>query len=100
MNSSLMLQCVHWLGGGPMADNKTHFDDAATYDRFMGRWSRGIGSVFLDWLAPPAGARWLEVGCGSGAFTGLVLDACAPATISAIDPSKSQIDYVRGGPMS
>ena len=35
----------------------------------MGRWSRGVGSVFLDWLAPPAGARWLEVGCGSGAFT-------------------------------
>jgi len=83
-----------------MTDNKTHFDDAAAYDRFMGRWTRGVGSAFLDWLAPPAGVRWLEVGCGSGAFTGLVLDACAPATISAIDPSKSQIDYVRGGPMS
>jgi SAM-dependent methyltransferase len=83
-----------------MADNTTHFDDAAAYDRFMGRWTRGVGSVFLDWLAPPAGARWLEVGCGSGAFTGLVLDACAPGTISAIDPSKSQIDYVRGGSRS
>jgi SAM-dependent methyltransferase len=89
-----------WLGGGPMADNTTHFDDAASYDRFMGRWSRGVGSVFLDWLSPPAGARWLEVGCGSGAFTGLVLGACAPASMSAVDPSKSQIDYVSGQPMS
>ena len=71
MNGSLMLQSSVGLAGGPMADNKTHFDDAAAYDRFMGRWSRGVGSVFLDWLAPPAGARWLEVGCGSGAFTGL-----------------------------
>ena len=100
MNGSLMLQCIRWLGGGPMADNKTHFDDAATYDRFMGRWSRGVGSVFLDWLAPPAGARWLEVGCGSGTFTGQVLDACAPASMSAVDPSKSQIDYASGQPIS
>jgi len=83
-----------------MADNKTHFDDAATYDRFMGRWSRGVGSVFLDWLAPPAGARWLEVGCGSGTFTGQVLDACAPASMSTVDPSKSQIDYASGQPIS
>ena len=100
MNGSLMLQCIRWLGGGPMADNKTHFDDAATYDRFMGRWSRGVGSVFLDWLAPPAGARWLEVGCGSGTFTGQVLDACAPASMSTVDPSKSQIDYASGQPIS
>ena len=100
MNGSLMLQCIRWLGGGPMADNKTHFDDAATYDRFMGRWSRGVGSVFLDWLAPPAGARWLEVGCGSGTFTGHVLDACAPASMSTVDPSKSQIDYASGQPIS
>ena len=62
-----------------MSENTTHFDDAAAYDLFMGRWSRGVGSVFLDWLAPPSGARWLEVGCGSGAFTAMVLDRCAPA---------------------
>jgi SAM-dependent methyltransferase len=83
-----------------MADNKTHFDDAATYDLFMGRWSREVGSHFLDWLAPPAGARWLDVGCGSGAFTAMVFDRCAPSSISAIDPSQSQIEYVSSGPMA
>ena len=83
-----------------MSENTTHFDDAAAYDLFMGRWSRGVGSVFLDWLAPPSGARWLEVGCGSGAFTAMVLDRCAPATMNAIDPSKSQIDYVCRGPLA
>ena len=83
-----------------MSENTTHFDDAAAYDLFMGRWSRGVGSVFLDWLAPPSGARWLEVGCGSGAFTAMVLDRCAPATMNAIDPSKSQIDYVWRGPLA
>ena len=83
-----------------MADNTAHFDDAAAYDLFMGRWSRGVGSVFLDWLAAPAGARWLEVGCGSGAFTAMVLDRCAPVMMDAIDPSKSQIDYVCRGPLA
>ncbi len=23
----------------------------------MGRWSRGAGKVFLDWIAPPPGAH-------------------------------------------
>src|SRR4051812_26894747 len=35
MNGAPVLQCIRWLGGGPMADTKTHFDDAAAYDRFM-----------------------------------------------------------------
>jgi SAM-dependent methyltransferase len=83
-----------------MAANTTHFDDAASYDLFMGRWSRGAGSVFLDWLAAPTGARWLEVGCGSGAFTAMVLDRCAPARLDAIDPSQSQVDYAASGPLA
>ena len=95
-----MLQWAHCSTGAQMAGETSHFDDAAAYDRFMGRWSRGVGSVFLDWLAAPAGLRWLEVGCGSGAFTGLVLGACSPAKMNAIDPSKSQIDYASGQPMA
>jgi ubiquinone/menaquinone biosynthesis C-methylase UbiE len=40
----------------------------------MGRWNRGAGEAFLDWLSLPNGLRWLDVGCGTGAFTELVLD--------------------------
>ena len=36
----------------------------------MGRWSRLVGEQFLDWLDIPKGLRWLDVGCGNGAFTG------------------------------
>ena len=63
-------------GPATMAETTAHFDDAAAYERFMGRWSRAAGSPFLDWLAPPAGARWLEIGCGTGAFTEQVLNTC------------------------
>ena len=74
----------------------SHFTDGAAYEQFMGRWSRAVGAVFLEWLAPPAGARWLEVGCGTGAFTELVLGRCSPASVIAVDPAGAQIDAARG----
>src|SRR5712691_4909555 len=39
---------------------QTLFDDSAAYERFMGRWSLAAGAVFLDWLAPERGLRWLD----------------------------------------
>jgi len=83
-----------------MAEAATHFDDGAAYERFMGRWSRAVGAVFLEWLAPPASMRWLDVGCGTGAFTELVLDRCEPSTMTAVDPAEGQIDYVCRKPMA
>ncbi len=76
------------------------FDDSAGYERLMGRWSRAIGAVFLEWLAPPSGACWLEVGCGTGIFTALVLDTCSPATLIAVDPSQPQIDHACRQPIA
>ena len=69
------------------------FDDSEAYERFMGPWSRAVGKAFLGWLQPPTGARWLDVGCGTGIFTELICDSCAPASVIAIDPAKSQIAH-------
>src|SRR6187431_1361038 len=78
-----------------MADNTTVFNAADDYERFMGRWSRAIGEKFLDWLGAPSGARWLDVGCGTGAFSELIAKRCAPKSITGIDPSAAQVDYAR-----
>jgi ubiquinone/menaquinone biosynthesis C-methylase UbiE len=75
------------------------FDDSAAYESYMGRWSRAVGTEFLDWVAPPAGARWLDVGCGTGIFTELVVDTCAPAEVCAVDPAQAQIDHARRQPI-
>ena len=65
------------------------------YERFMGRWSALIAQKFLDWLdAAPAGS-WLDVGCGTGALTRLILENCQPKQITSIDPSADFIAHVR-----
>lgn len=83
-----------------MSQEPIRFNDGAGYERMMGVWSRLAGEVFLDWLAPPPALRWLDVGCGNGAFTELLVDRCAPEAVHGVDPSEAQIAYARGRPAS
>ncbi len=71
------------------------FNDGAAYERRMGRFSRQVGDIFLHWLAPPNGLRWIDVGCGNGAFTEVLIARCAPAAVDAIDPSEGQLRFAR-----
>jgi SAM-dependent methyltransferase len=71
------------------------FNDGAAYERYMGKWSQLAGATFLDWLAPTPGLRWLDVGCGNGAFTELFVERCAPASVDGIDPSEEQLAHAR-----
>jgi SAM-dependent methyltransferase len=72
-----------------------HFDDGAAYEQFMGVWSQRAGAEFLNWIAPAPGLHWLDVGCGNGAFTELLVERCAPASVHGIDPSEAQIAYAQ-----
>ncbi len=65
----------------------------ALYEQYMGRWSRLVAAEFLRWLAPPAGLRWVDVGCGSGALCGALVDCCAPAEVFGVDPAPAFVDY-------
>ena len=81
-----------------MAEPQIRFDDGAAYERMMGRWSRLAGEVFLDWVAPKRGQRWIDVGCGNGAFTELIIERCAPAEVVGVDPSEAQLKFARTRP--
>jgi len=83
-----------------MVDQVIRFDDGAAYEQMMGIWSRSTGEVFLDWLAPGSAWRWIDVGCGNGAFTELLVDRCAPAEVQGIDPSEGQLAFARTRPAS
>ena len=83
-----------------MAKDEIRFDDGAAYERYMGAWSRLAGEAFLHWLGPDSGLRWLDVGCGNGAFTEMLVERCAPASVWGIDPSEGQLAYARTRPAS
>jgi ubiquinone/menaquinone biosynthesis C-methylase UbiE len=59
-----------------------------------------VGDDFLRWLAADADLRWLDVGCGNGAFTEMVVERCAPISVDGIDPSVEQIAYACTRPAS
>ncbi|HMZ26187.1 MAG TPA: methyltransferase domain-containing protein [Elusimicrobiota bacterium] len=76
------------------------FEDGAAYERYMGKWSQSVAVRLLDWLAPPPGWRWLDVGCGNGAFTEILGERCAPGALHGIDPSDAQLAFARSRPVS
>lgn len=67
------------------------------YEAYMGRWSRPLARVFIEWLQPTPAAHWLEIGCGTGALTSTVCGLGDPASIVACDPSESFVAHARAG---
>lgn len=82
-----------------MTTSKIRFNDGAAYERYMGKWSQLAGEVFLDWIAPEPGQQWLDVGCGNGAFTEMLVERCDPAAVHGLDPSEEQLAYARARPV-
>jgi len=63
------------------------------YESFVGRLSRQVAPRFLAWLGVPPGARWLDVGSGTGALTETVLARCAPERVVGVEPSDAFRGY-------
>jgi SAM-dependent methyltransferase len=68
----------------PVSDT---WEQGDPYERYVGRWSRQVAPQFLGWLGVPAGRRWVDVGCGTGALAAAILDRCSPAAVAAVEPS-------------
>jgi trans-aconitate methyltransferase len=65
------------------------------YERFMGRWSTLVAHKFLSWLDIAPARTWLDVGCGTGALTRLILESYQPREIIAIDSSADFISHAQ-----
>jgi len=65
------------------------------YESYVGRWSRLVSVDFVSWLDQPAGLRWLDVGCGTGALTSTILRTADPASVLGVDPSAGFVGYAR-----
>jgi SAM-dependent methyltransferase len=73
------------MSPGPLSDT---WERGNPYERYIGRWSRRVAPQFLSWLGIPAGRKWLDVGCGTGALCAAILDSCAPSSVVGVEPSE------------
>ena len=78
-----------------MQEISVNFDNPDAYDRWMGVWTKIVGSEFLRWFDPEKNKTWIDIGCGSGASTEQILATCSPTLIEAVDPSEYQINVAK-----
>ena len=69
------------------------FGDAEAYDRFMGRWSRLVAPLLVDFAGLPDGGRVLDVGSGTGALAFEIVQHRPAARVTGVDPSKEYVAY-------
>jgi SAM-dependent methyltransferase len=78
-----------------MQNQNKPWSSGNAYEMFMGRWSTRIAQEFLEWLNIPPGKIWLDVGCGTGSLTKLILEKCQPKEVISIDSSSEFISYAQ-----
>lgn len=72
------------------------FSDVDAYDRYIGRYSPGLAHKLIEAAEVKAGHRVLDVGCGPGALTSLLVTAVGADHVAAVDPSPEYVAATRG----
>lgn len=71
-----------------MGTGRSLFDvEAGSYDRLIGRYLPTLGPAFADAAGVASGQRVLDVGCGPGGLTTVLVERVGADRTAAIDPS-------------
>ena len=68
---------------------------AEAYGRFMGRFSGPLADELVALVGVAPGQRALDVGCGAGALTDVLVARLGVEAVAAVDPSESFVEVVR-----
>jgi len=71
------------------------FAASASYERFMGRWSRLLAPLYVGFAGVKNGDRVLDVGTGTGSLVAAVAAKAPASRIVGVDPSAAFIAYAR-----
>lgn len=65
------------------------------YEPYVGRWSRLVAKDFLAWLQAAPDLDWLDVGCGTGALTEIILQKARPRSVTGMDSSAAFVEHAK-----
>ena len=71
------------------------FSAGDAYERFMGRWSRELAPLLVEFAGVRDGDAVLDVGSGTGALTAAVVVAAPSSRVIGIDPAAPYIALAR-----
>jgi SAM-dependent methyltransferase len=71
------------------------FEVAEGYEEMMGRWSRQLAPLFLEFVGVQDGEKVLDVGCGTGSLAATLARVSCASKIIGIDPSSGLLEYAR-----
>jgi SAM-dependent methyltransferase len=68
---------------------------ADAYGRYMGRYSEPLAYQLADYAGVTAGQSGLDVGCGPGAMTAVLVERLGSTHVAALDPSAPFVEAAR-----
>jgi ubiquinone/menaquinone biosynthesis C-methylase UbiE len=68
---------------------------AAAYEQFMGRWSRQLSGRFVEFAGIADGDCILDVGCGTGSLTRVLLESADVKSIVGVDLADVYLESAR-----
>jgi SAM-dependent methyltransferase len=71
------------------------FSAGDAYELFMGRWSRQLAPILVQWAGVTDGSEVLDVGAGTGSLSSAVAAAASACRIIGIDRSESYVAVAR-----
>ena len=71
------------------------YEDAEAYEAMMGRWSRQLAPLFINFVGVREADKVLDVGCGTGSLTTTLARVTGASQIVGIEPSDGFVEYAR-----
>jgi SAM-dependent methyltransferase len=71
------------------------FEVAEAYARQMGRWSRQLAPLLIEFVGVREGDQILDAGCGTGSVSRAIAELTKATKIIGIDASKGFIEYAQ-----
>lgn len=75
--------------------NPKMFGNAEAYNRFMGRWSRVVAPLLVDFAALPGTGPVLDIGSGTGMLAFEMAKRHSAIRVTGIDPSTEYVAYAK-----